>query len=162
MTSSGTQLVLSGRPVIYFASGEPLDPAHFGDVQGFDHFEDRDLAAHPRLRRTLTTLIRPTPRFYGVLHWSDGTDLDVLDELVRSGDATDSEFDGALPAELGTIVCGSCEAHLRVLQVDPGNILFADTFAERLRKHTFQQTCPVCGNHLPLYIVEFLGVDATS
>jgi hypothetical protein len=152
--------MIEGRPVVYLASGEPLARSAREDVQGFDLLEDRDLQGHPRLRRVLTTLVRPTPRFYGVLHWSDGTDLDELDRRVLSDEASDADFEGALFAEPRTIVCLNCEAHIRALAVDPGQALFAKTLPERLRAHELKSSCPACSAALTVPIVEFLGGDA--
>lgn len=152
--------VIEGRPVVYLASGEPLASSVREDAQGFDLVEDRGLQGHPRLRRVLTTLVRPTPRFYGALHWSDGTDLDELDRKVLSDEATDGDFEGALLAEPRTIVCLNCEAHFRALAVDTGQVLFAKTLPERLRAHELRSSCPACNAALTIPIVEFLSEDA--
>ena len=157
---SGHDIVINGRPVVYLTAGDPLkDPAN---VVGYDLFEDRQLSQHPRVRRIVTTLIRPIPRFYGVLHWSDGTDLSLVDAKVCEGTATDADFAGALAAEPHTIVCPHCDAQLRVLAVDPGQAVFASTLPERLRAHKLLTNCPICDGHLTVQIVEFLDQPDTE
>lgn len=153
---TGHLIRVGGRYVTYFASGEQLLPGE-SEAIGFDFAEDAELMAHPRLRRVLTTLIRPEPKIYGVLHWSDGSDLAVLDEKVRDGVVEDGDFAGALFAEPRTIVCAACDAQVRVLAVDTGQPLLAGDRAERLRAHKLRRSCPACGAHLGLPIVEFIG-----
>lgn len=152
---SGHRIVVDGRQLTYL----PADAAvpHDTELRGFDALDDRELARHPRLRRVLTTLVRPTPLLYNVLHWSDGTDLRGLDEKVAAGEANDEDFAGALLAEPRTITCRNCKAQVRALVVDPGQVMFASTLAERLRAHDLKRECPVC--HEPiggLQVVEFL------
>jgi hypothetical protein len=105
----------------------------------------------------LTTIVRPDPKVYGVLHWSDRSDLDLLDEKVRNGEADDDDFAGALLAEPRSITCGSCQAQVRVLAVDTGQALFASSLASRLRGHELKAACPACGARLGLPVVEFIG-----
>jgi hypothetical protein len=62
---AGHLVLFGGRYVTYFASGEQLLPGE-SEAVGFDYFEDAGLRDHPRLRRVLTTLIRPEPKIYGV------------------------------------------------------------------------------------------------
>jgi hypothetical protein len=126
------------------------------ELVGFDFHEDRELAQHPRLRRVLTALVRPTPFFYGVLHWSDGADLKFLDREVISGEAKNTYFTGAVLAEPRTIACLNCGVQLRVLAIDTGQAMFAATLAERLRAHELKTTCPVCETRLGVQVVEFL------
>lgn len=111
---AGFLIGIGGRYVTYFAADDVLDPED-SEAIGFDFSEDAGFRSHPRLRRVLTTMVRPVPRFYGVLHWSDGSDLNLLDEKVQSGQADDADFAGALLAEPRTIVCRSCLAQVRVL-----------------------------------------------
>jgi len=114
---TGRLIRIGDRYVTYFASGEQLLPGESESI-GFDFAEDADLRAHPRLRRVLTTLIRPEPKIYGVLHWSDGSDLAALDQKVQGGTAEEGDFAGAVFAEPRTIVCRACEAQVRVLAVE--------------------------------------------
>ena len=151
------RILLDGRPVIYLAASEPVPEEVMDDIVGFDFFEDQELKEHPRLRRILTTLVRPKPLFYGVLHWSDGSDLIDLDRKVLQGIADDSDFAGALVAEPRTIVCPNCQAQPRVLAVDTGQAIFSSNLPERLRKHELKTACPGCKAQLSLPIVEFLG-----
>jgi hypothetical protein len=157
MLMCAQRIVLQGRSVIYLTTSETIHGETMGDIVGFDFFEDQELQEHPRLRRILTTLVRPKPLFYGVLHWSDGSDLLELDRKVLQGIVDDDDFAGAVVAEPRTIICPDCQAQLRVLAVDTGQAIFSSTLAERLRKHELKTSCPVCGAPLSLPIVEFLG-----
>lgn len=153
---AGFLIGIGGRDLTYFAAGEILDPEDSRAI-GFDFFEDAVFRSHPRLRRVLTMMVRPVPKFYGVLHWSDGSDLRLLDEKVHRGQADDADFAGALLAEPRTIVCRTCQAQIRVLAVDTGQALFAGTLAERLRGHALKASCPECREPLGLPVVEFIG-----
>lgn len=153
---AGYLMRIGGRDVTYFAAGEMLG-SEDAEAVGFDFSEDAGFRSHPRLRRVLTTMVRPVPKFYGVLHWSDGSDLNLLDEEVQSGQADDADFVGALLAEPRTIVCRACQAQLRVLAVDTGQALFASTLAERFRGHALKASCPACREPLGLPVVEFIG-----
>lgn len=153
---------IEGKAVTYFVAGSRLAAPCLDDIVGFDVLEDRYLQHHPRLRRVLTTLVRPKPTFLGVLHWSDGTNLDTLDEKVISDATTERDFAGALLAEPRTIVCRNCEAQLRVLAVDTGQALFAQTLPDRLRAHELIALCEVCGTALGVPIVEMLRYDTES
>jgi hypothetical protein len=151
----GHPVLLGNWQVAYFAAGEQLSAGE-SEAIGFDFFEEASLRNHPRLRRVLTSLIPTKPKIYGVLHWSDGSDLTVLDQMVRDGDADNTDFAGALFAEPRSIFCLACESQLRVLAVDTGQPLFARDRAERLRAHKLKGSCPVCAGHLALPIVEFI------
>lgn len=153
---TGLSIRVGGWNVTYFAAGEQLPP---GDPQaiGFDFAEDAELRAHPRIRRVLTTLLRAEPKIYGVLHWSDGSDLAALDRKVRDDAGEEKDFAGAVFAEPRTIVCLKCEAQVRVLAVDPGQPLFARDRAERLRAHALKRTCPICGERWGGLVVEIVG-----
>jgi hypothetical protein len=153
---AGCLIRIGSRDVIYFAAGGVLDPED-AEAVGFDFSEDAGFRFHPRLRRVLTTVVRPVPKFYGVLHWSGGSDLNLLDEKVRDGQAGEADFAGAVLAEPRTVVCGACQAQVRVLAVDTGQALFAGTLAERLRGHALKRSCPVCGEPWGLPVVEFIG-----
>jgi hypothetical protein len=153
---TGHMLRIAGRYVTYFASGEQLLPGE-SEAIGFDFAEDAGLRARPCMRRVLTTLIRPESKIYGVLHWSDGSDLAVLDQKVRDGTVEDDDFGTALFAEPRTITCRSYGAQVRVLAVDTGQPLFSADRAERLRAHALKAVCPVCGEPLGVLVVEFIG-----
>lgn len=153
---AGCVMQIGGREVTYIAADEVLGPED-AEAVGFDFSEDTGFRFHPRLRRVLTMMVRSAPKFYGVLHWSDGSGLNLLDEKVRSGQADDADFAGALLAEPRTIVCRACQAQVRVLAVDTGQALFASTLAGRLRGHALKAACPACGEPLGLPVVEFIG-----
>lgn len=156
---SGHEISIGGRAVTYLGPDDAVPAARDGLV-GFDALEDPLLARNPAIRRVLTSLVNPRPTFYGVLHWSDGTDLRVLDDKVRRGVVQDQDFASAVLAEARTIVCRNCAAELRVLAVDTGQALFASSMTERLRAHEFKPSCPVCAEDLGLPIVEFVREDS--
>ena len=147
-------LELDGRQVDYLPAGEPA-PTDEG-VKNLDVLEDRRLLQHQRMRRILVRLLPTWPLLYYQLHWSDGTDLDALDETVRAGTADDSDFAGALVTELRDIYCRNCQAGLRVAIVDTGHVIFAKDRARRLSTHEFRTSCPVCAAPLPPYVAEIL------
>jgi hypothetical protein len=151
------QIELQGRRVTYLAASEDVPEEAMDEIVGFDFFDDRELRDHPRLRRILMTLVRPKPLFYGVLHWSDGSDLVLLDHKVLRGTVGEDDFGGAVVAELRTIVCTNCQAQLRVLAVDTGQAILSSTLPERMRRHQLRTSCTVCAEKLSLPIVEFLG-----
>lgn len=119
---AGCVMQIGGREVTYIAADEVLGPED-AEAVGFDFSEDTGFRSHARLRRVLTMMVRSAPKFYGVLHWSDGSDLNLLDEKVRSGQPDDADLAGALLAEPRTIVCRACQAQVRVLAVDTGQAL---------------------------------------
>lgn len=117
--------------------------------------EDCLLADHPRMRRVL---VRGRPgwplhRYY--LHWSDGSDLDALDERVASGVAGDADFAGAVVGEPLSITHPLCGADLRVVALDVVLPLFTDAI-DRSRSHAYQERCPVCGGKLSGNVLEFI------
>jgi len=147
-------LRLDGRQVEYLPAGQPA-PTDEG-VKNLDSLEDRRLLRHERMRRILVRLLPSWPPLYYQLHWSDGSDLAVLDERVRAGAAADADFAGALVTELRDISCGNCGAGLRVAMVDTGHVIFAADRAQRLVAHRFREHCPVCAAPLPPYVTEIL------
>jgi hypothetical protein len=150
----GLTLELGGRELIYLPVG--VSAAMGEPVANLDVLEDRLLADHPRMRRVLMKLLPGTPLVYYLLHFGDGTDLHRLDEKVAAGSATDDDFRGALLGEALSIVCQHCEAVLRAVVVDTGHPLFAADRARRLREHEFRRECPVCGERLTLYVLEWI------
>ena len=54
------RIVLQGRSAIYLIASETIHEETMGDIVGFDFLEDQELQEHPRLRRILTTLVRPS------------------------------------------------------------------------------------------------------
>lgn len=150
---AGRNVELEGRQFRYFEADEDLAQAD-KLAWGFDELEDRVLRQNPRVRRVLARVLRSGPPLYQLLHWSDGTDLDVLDELLRAGIVDDEMFQGALLVEARTINCLTCGAQLRVLVADTAPFLFAASYAERARRHQFQRGCANCGDRIEMPIVE--------
>lgn len=152
---TGTDVKPGTHTVTYYVAGEDLSPEDRTAV-GFDSDVDERFKSHERVRRIVFRLLPHLPQIYGVLHWSDGTDLKFLDEVVLAGAATESDFQGALLAEPRTVVCLECDSHVRVLAVDPGQPLFASTLARRLRAHVLKKSCPRCGAGWTLEVVEYV------
>jgi hypothetical protein len=148
--SDGHSIRIADRAVIYLMPNDDVPEASPLPV-GYDFFEDLVWRRHPRMRRVLTTLIRPHPLYYGLLHWSDGTDLDALDLAVASGESAAAGFSSALLVEVRSINCRHCEAGLRVAAPDGGNPLVTTALVQN---HTFVRDCPVCGLPLGLLVVE--------
>jgi hypothetical protein len=151
---SSAEIMIEGQRLIYFPIGVEVPPATRDGLVGFDIFEDEFLGKNQHLRRVLTTLFRPNPQYYNVLHWSDGTDLAALDLKVAQGTISDDDFSGALLVEPRSISCGDCDSSIRGLGVDPGRLLFSRSLPQRLREHKFVTSCPFCGGGLMPHIVE--------
>lgn len=153
---SGTEVTLGLRRLIYLTPEDDISESQQEALFRFDRFEDRDLRAHPRLRRALTTIGDSPPLIYTLLHWSDGTDLNALDRRVTSGRVDDSDFISALLVEPSSVNCAHCHASLRVLRLDGGNFILEDIYPQVLQEHKYVPECPVCGNALGLRVVEVI------
>jgi hypothetical protein len=127
-------------------------------IGGFDELEDRLLADHPRMRRVLVRLLPKWPLSCLYLHWSDSTDLGVLDEMVAAGIAGEEDFSGAVVGEAGDITCLNCQARLRVvcLGVVENSRLFARDYLSRTRGHAYRTACAVCGERWSASVLEFV------
>ncbi|MCK9900402.1 hypothetical protein MXD63_09985 [Frankia sp. Cpl3] len=152
--------------VVYFPAGEPV---RAGDpIMNFDELEDRLLAEHPRMRRILFP-ISTTGRRLGLyyLHWSDGSDLRVLDEMVVGGIADESDFAGAVVGEargIWHLACGAdgtwhpvCGAQLRVVCLEP--VLFTllrGNDRSELSKHRYHSRCVACGGPISARPLEYI------
>jgi hypothetical protein len=158
---AGTAIRIGASDFIYFAAGEILSAAD-ESAEGFDFVEDAVLRENLRLRRVLVHLLPGRPQMYGVLHWSDGSDLKYLDGKVWDGSATEDDFSGALLADLRSITCRFCESQFRVLAALTASPLFFGTLAERLRSHEKKRICPVCRSELNANIVELILFRAAS
>jgi hypothetical protein len=157
----GLTVVFGGLPLTYFPAGVPV-PAS-ADIANFDETEDRALMAHPRMRRVLMKLLPTLPTLYYYLHFSDGSDLRLLDDKVAAGVATDDDVRNALLGEAQSVICPHCAAVIRAIVMDPGHPLFAADRGRRLREHKFHRECPVCGGYLSLYILELIDpITATG
>jgi len=127
-------------------------------IGGFDELEDRLLADHPRMRRVLVRLLPKWPLSCLYLHWSDSTDLGVLDEMVAAGIAGEEDFPGAVVGEAGDMTCLNCQARLRVvcLGVVENSLLFARDYVSRTSGHAYRTACAVCGERWSASVLEFV------
>lgn len=149
----GHRILLGNRSATYLTPLEDLPDGAPAPV-GYDLLEDLLLRRHPRMRRVLTTLIRPAPLYYGLLHWSDDTDLDALDRLIVGGDIQPAGLATALLMEPRSVTCRNCDAILRLAVPDAGNPLVTTA---RLQGHRFVNDCPICNQPLGLLVAEVLG-----
>ncbi len=145
--------------VLYLPAGQPASADE--PIGNFDELEDRLLAEHPRMRRILVRLMPKWPLSCLYLHWSDGTDLDVLDELVAAGSASEEYFSGAVVGQAGGITCVKCQSKLRVITLGGTEtaLLFASDNVARTRGHAYRTACAVCGERWTASVLEF--VDAS-
>jgi hypothetical protein len=144
--------------VRYLPAGEPIQVDE--PIGNFDELEDRLLAEHPRMRRILVQLSPTSSLVCLYLHWGDGTDLGVLDELVAAEYAGEEYFSGAVVGQAGGITCLKCHAILRVvsLEVVVTSLFFERDNLARTRGHAYRRACAVCGERWTASVLEF--VDA--
>lgn len=148
-----SEVRLGPLAVQYIAAGEQVPQIRQGLV-GFEEGDDLALQTSLRIRRILMPL--PSGRYvYLVLHWDDGTNLTILDELVAAGADYSSMFEGALAGTIMTVRCDSCSARYRAAVADTGNPLF-DNLTERLRSHSYVSLCPRCGYGIQPHVMEII------
>jgi hypothetical protein len=146
-------LTLGGWSVDYYPAGTSMGATAADNV---DVLEDRLLADHPRLRRFVTRLLPGLPPLMFLLHWSDGSDLALVDAAVLAGRAADTDFSGSLVADIRSVECLHCGAVFRAAVADTGNPIFSKDRQRRLLEHTFTEWCPVCNERSVPYVVEYL------
>ena len=148
------KLTVDGCSLTYFPAGEFVPD---GDGSGFDRLRDRQLAEHPRLRRFLLPWGPDRMVFYYLFHWSDGTDLNQLDERVAAQTTDEKGFAGALVVESHDLVCLECHAQYWVAEVVSTGPVFTSTRSRRLGEHSLIRSCPSCGNKRWPLVAEILG-----
>ena len=150
----GQTLRFGDWEVRYFPAGAPLP---FRPAGNFDEPEDRRLAHHERMRRILFSLPRRQEVAYYLLHWSDGSDLSVLDELLAAGQDDPACFSGAVVGEARDLTCLECHSILRVIAYENvvTGLLFGSDATARVRKHAFEKFCPVCRAPWNIGVLEF-------
>ncbi|GAA4710745.1 hypothetical protein GCM10023198_36900 [Promicromonospora umidemergens] len=155
---TGYLAILDGREVWYLTSLDRIEGGE--DLPQFDRDDDNDLSAHPRMRRALLWARSGSAAgVYSFLHWSDGTDLDGLDNSIRGGGEIGERLGRALVVECRWARCGSCGLKIRVAVPDTGNPFVTP---ERLRAHRWVKSCPACGQALRPYVAEIVRVVADS
>ncbi|MDT0342910.1 hypothetical protein [Streptomyces litchfieldiae] len=122
--------------------------------------EDELLADHERLRRIVVRFFPGRPAQMLYLHWSNGADLNALDQSVAAGAAGKEEFSGALPAQATSIRCQACGASSRVVMATPGTPFFDDE-TERLRTHRYIEKCPNCDVRWTVNVLEIVPTGGT-
>jgi hypothetical protein len=152
-------MMLGRWAVQYFPAGKLLHAD--GPIEKFDELEDRSLVEHPRMRRILVRLRPHWPFTCFYLHWSDDTDLRVLDELVGAGCATEDYFTSAVVGEAVDMTCLECRSKLRViaLEVVVTGLLFKHDDLARTSRHAYKSSCPACGTRWKASVLEFLDQD---
>jgi hypothetical protein len=98
------------------------------------------------------------PLSYLYLHWSDGTDLDVLDEFVVAGHMSEEYFSGAVVGEAVGMTCLKCQAKLRVIALGVAEtaLLFPSDNLARTQRHAYRTACAVCGQRWTASALEFI------
>ena len=152
----GHPIWLGKWKVSYFTATESLagfEPAQF---DSFDPVDDVSLQSHPRFRRILRKYRPDWPFTYGLLHWSDGTDLAELDDKIVDGKVGEEDFFGALVVEPQSIRCPTCGVLLHIAAANGGEVIFSPDMQERLQRHAFYRHCPVCNSYLRMAVAEFI------
>lgn len=148
-----SEVRLGSLMVQYIAAGEHLLSCRQG-VAGFEERDDLSLQRSSSIRRILMPL--PGGRnVYLVLHWSDGTNLAILDELVVAGVDYSGMLEGALAGNIMTVRCVNCSTTYRAAVADTGNPLF-DDLPGRLRSHSYVSQCPRCGYGIQPHVMEII------
>jgi len=129
----------------YFCAGDEIPTDAAADVLGYDFRKESVVFDHPRARRVILDMPMKASvhRYFGVVHWSDGTDLEELDQRARAGDDLTDGLGTGLFCNLHDVQCRECGNNHLVAVADGGNPVV--TLA-RLSAHTFSTTCPTCGD----------------
>lgn len=136
---------IDGRGATYFAAGEEIPTGESEGVRGYEFRDDSVAFDHPRLRRLILDMPMRTAtnRYFGVVHWSDGTDLEELDRRARADGDISDDLQRGIFCEIRSAQCMVCHNNHRVAVADGGNPIVT---VARQRAHEFSTTCPTCGN----------------
>jgi hypothetical protein len=152
MSRGGIELVIDRYSIDYYAAGAVLNSA---DAPNFNAMDDDLARDHPRLRRVLLSdrsgVLGPM-----VLHWSDGSDLNELDDLLRAGDTDAEHFANAVVGEFSHHLCAQCELWFRVVACDSVGTRGLGVPMDNILRHTFLGSCPNCGAPTRRSLLEFL------
>ena len=83
-------------------------------------------------------------RSSAVVHWSDGTDLEELDDRSRAGDDLSAALEAGVVLRDSATSSASCAHNNHLVAVPDGGMPVVTV--ERQRAHQFSTTCPTCGN----------------
>ncbi len=136
---------IDGWTVTYFSAGEEIPDAELTDVRGYQFRHDSAAFDHPRVRRAILDMPMKTGlrRYFGAIHWSDGTDLEALDGRARAGEDLTAALADGLFCDIRNVQCLVCHDNHLVAVADSGNPIVT---IPRQRDHAFSSTCPTCGN----------------
>lgn len=136
---------IDGYPVTYISAGEEIPPAELDGLRSYEFRHDAAAFDRPRLRRAILEMpMKSGPwRYFGVVHWSDGTDLEELDRRARAGDDLTGALEGGIFCDVRNVQCLVCHTNHLVAVPDGGKPIVTP---DRQRAHEFSSTCPTCGN----------------
>ena len=136
---------IDNRAVTYFSAGEEIPADESANVRGYDFRKDSAVFDHPRARRAILDFPMKlrVDRYFGVVHWSDGTDLEEVDRRARSGEDLSDDLQRGIFCDIRSAQCMVCHNNHRVAVADGGNPVVT---VARQRAHEFSTTCPTCGN----------------
>ncbi|MBB1246969.1 hypothetical protein GL263_25990 [Streptomyces durbertensis] len=136
------EVILGLLPVAYYSGSAVLGCEDM--LAGHRLEEEQSMARSADLRRVLM----PLPggrriRFF--LHWSDGTNLEAVDQKVIDGTYGEETFSGAVVGTDVPVRCETCVTRFRALVVEGGTPLVPN-LADRLNRHRFVRRCPNCAS----------------
>lgn len=136
---------IDGWAATYVAAGEEIPADEAAGVRGYDFRKDRAVFDHDRARRLILDVPMKSGayRFFGVVHWSDGSDLEDLDRRSRTADDLSERLSTGLFCTLNDVQCLVCANNHLVAVADGG---YPIVTLARQRAHEFSSTCPTCGN----------------
>lgn len=87
---------------------------------------------------------------------SDGSDLDLLDELLTMEPRDAGCLSGSVVGEARNMACRRCHAGVRVIAHEHvvTGLLFGPHTREREVKHAYVDNCPVCGEPWDARVLE--------
>lgn len=151
---AGVRLKIGKHEVVYMPAGELVDVQE--EIGNFNELDDRSLVDHSRMRRFLIRIRPNWPLAVFYLHWSDGTDLTLLDMRVRSGEATEGDFFNALVGEAHGMGCMECKVSHRVVTWAVAMGVFSDD-SRRARSHSYVDRCPACNSKWDARVLEMIS-----
>lgn len=152
----GARSTIDGWAVRFFAAGEKVPSTVTAGLRGYQFRKDIAAFDHRRVRRIVIDMPMKTSlhRYFGVVQWSDGTDLEELDRRSRAGADLSEELGAGLFCNLNDVQCLVCNNNHLVAVADGGNPIV--TLARR-RAHAYSSTCPTCGNTSYIRYAELFG-----
>jgi len=136
---------VDGWAMSCFAAGEEIPSAGIEGLRDYEFRLESVVIDHPRVRRVILEMPMKSGlwRYFGVVHWSDGTDLEEFDRRSRAGEDLNASLEDGIFCSLRDVQCLVCHTNHLVAVAD-GGVPIVTT--ERQRAHTFSTTCPTCDN----------------